>query len=187
MSNSRQSRVRALDNARYHGGTRSQVIDTIVMHNTAGASGASSIGWMNRLGPSGEPLPRNKRTSYHYIIERDGTILRMTPVSLIAYHAGDSAIPADPKKAPTQGTSLNSRSIGIAWANRDDGEVLTDEQIESALWLCTVMMEQHPIPIERVVGHYEVAPKRKTDPKPAIDMVTWRAKLAAYLSQRRAA
>ena len=117
-----QSRVVPLNNARYHGARRSpHDINLIVMHCTAGASALSSIGYLNR--PNAEAP-----ASYHYVIDRDGTIYRHCPPDTVAYHAGDSAFPPDPAK-PKQGTTVNTRSLGIAWANRNDGEPLTDEQI----------------------------------------------------------
>lgn len=150
------------------------------MHCTAGASASSSMSWMNRLGPSGNPLPRNQVASYHYIIDRDGIIYRMAPVTLVAYHAGDSAFPADKSRA-LQGKSLNTRSIGIAWANLNNGEPLTEQQIESGLWLCKVWMDQAGVPLSRIVGHYEVSPGRKSDPKPAIAMSRWREMVRSYV------
>jgi len=170
-----QSRVVPLNNARYHGPRRSQFdINLIVMHCTAGASAHSSIVYLNR--PNS-----NAPASYHYVIDRDGTIYRHCPPDTVAYHAGDSAFPADPSKAK-QGGSVNPHSLGIAWANRNDGEPLTEPQIESALWLCSVF----EIPPERVVGHCEVSPGRKTDPQPCMDMDEWRNRLRAYLQEKAA-
>lgn len=172
-----QHRVVRLDNAKYHGGARPwSAINMIVMHCTAGGSARSSIEWMNR------PNADNK-TSYAYLIDRDGMIYRMCAPLLTAYHAGDSAFPADPAKAPKQGTTVNRRSLGIAWANYNDGEPLTAKQIESGLWVCATYCRgsNTSIPVPRVVGHSEVSPGRKTDPSPAVLLDDWRAQLAAYL------
>ena len=172
-----QSRVVRLDNARYTGGARLwRDIDLIVLHCTAGDSARSSMDWMNRSGST-------NKTSYHYIVDRNGIIYRMCAPLLTAYHAGDSAYPAHPE-SNHQGTSVNRRSLGIAWANRNDGEPLTEKQIESGLWLCALYCRgtNTSIPIDRVVGHCEVSPGRKSDPRPAMDMDTWREKLAEYLT-----
>ena len=172
MTESLQHRVKKLDNAKFHGGKRPMSkVDLIVMHCTAGGSAMSSIDYMNT----------SAGVSYHYVIDRDGTIYRMLDVQYVGYHAGDSAFPADPSKK-TQGGSVNRRSIGISWANRNDGEQITEKQIESALWLCGVFVKRDGISIENVVGHNEVSPGRKSDPGPAINMDTWRAKLAEYLT-----
>jgi N-acetylmuramoyl-L-alanine amidase len=170
-----QSRVVHLDNAKHHGGTRAtNTITLIVMHTTAGDSAMSSIDYLNTT--------TGKSASYHHVIDRDGTIYRMCPITQVAYHAGDSAWPNPRRYPPGNHTSVNTRSIGIAWANRNDGEALTPAQKESALWLCALYCRDDAIPVSQVVGHCEVSPGRKTDPTPAISMDDWRAELAAYLS-----
>lgn len=178
MRRSLQNRVVPVDNARYHGAPRSRsTIDLIVMHCTAGASAHSSITWLNR-----ENVPSGQRASYHYVVDRDGAIYRMCKPEMVAFHAGTSSVPG----AKANVSSVNPRSIGIAWANLNNGEQLTSQQIESALWLCSVFMGPN-IPIERVLGHCEVSPGRKTDPHPAIDMITWRSMLRDYLRMENAA
>jgi N-acetyl-anhydromuramyl-L-alanine amidase AmpD len=169
---SRQHLVKRLDNGRHHSGKRSRGrIDLIVAHATAGGSAMSSIDYLNKTA--------KKKASYHYVIDRDGTIYRMLPVEFIAWHAGDSAWPA-PKRYPpgNGGHSVNPHSIGIAWANDDVGEPLTDEQVESGLWLFRFWMDTLGLPPSKVVGHYEVAPGRKGDPKHALSMREFRQMLA---------
>lgn len=184
-----QSRVRPATPfpARYHGPARdTDLIDLIVMHCTAGGSAVESIGWDNR------PASDNP-ASYHYVIERDGSIYRVVPASIIAYHAGDSAWP-NPKPYPpgnvyqdedgdTHHHTVNTRSLGIAWANRDDGsESLTRAQVESALWLCGVYVPTTKTTVDRIVGHREVSPGRKPDPIPAVmPMDVWRQLVDLYL------
>lgn len=173
-----QARVQVLDNARYHGHERalSDVL-YLVYHATAGDSARSSIGWLNR---DLTPEEHNKKASYHYIIDRDGSIVRMCKPTIVAYHAGDSAYPFPVHFPPGNGGhSLNATSIGIAWANRDDGEPLTAAQLESGLWLATV----YNVPLARIVGHYEISPGRKVDPAAALHMDDWRLLVARYRAQ----
>jgi N-acetylmuramoyl-L-alanine amidase len=169
-----QYRVVALDNARWHGGTRPRSdIKYVVMHDTVGGSARSSMNYLNTT--------TDKKASYHYIIERDGTIYRMCRPEVVAYHAGDSAWP-DPVHYPpgNSGHSVNTVSLGIAFANNGDGEKLTPSQIESGLWLCSVFVGPGKIPIQHVLAHKEVSPGRKTDPT-SISIDAWRAMLVAYL------
>lgn len=145
----------------------------IIMHTTEGGSALSTIQYLNTT--------KDKDASYHYIIERNGTIYRMCDPNLVAYHAGDSAwpnpIPATPTNQKSNGGhSVNAISIGIAWANLTP-EKLTDAQMESALWLVPLFMAMHNIDAEFVRGHYEVSPGRKTDPKPAMEMDEFRDQL----------
>lgn len=172
-----QHRVKQLDSAVHHGGLRTQPISMIVMHDTMGHSARSSIKYMNETS--------DKSASYHYIIEDDGEILRMTAPNIIAYHAGDAQWPnpifataQNPK--PHKGKSVNGFSIGIAFASME--EAPTDKQLESALWLCATIMSAYPlVKVERVRGHYEVSPGRKTDPLPQ-EMPEFRALLINYRS-----
>lgn len=181
-----QTRVRGLPLARYHGPVRDlDRVDLIVMHATAGDSARSSIDWLNRY-ESDDPA------SYHYVIDHDGTIYRMCPVTLVAWHAGDSAWPAPQHYPPgnvyrtddgrVHHHTVNPRSIGIAWANRDDGtEALTPAQIESALWLMGVYVPTGAAQDRAIVAHYEISPGRKVDPGPCMDMDVWRALVQLYL------
>jgi N-acetyl-anhydromuramyl-L-alanine amidase AmpD len=151
----------------------------LLAHATDGYSAGSSIDWMNKdIDPEGKKGPRGK-LSYHYIIERDGIIYRMKPIRFIAYHAGDSAWP-NPVHWPAKNkTSVNPYSIGIAWALKK-GERPTDLQMESGLWLFRFHMDTRQIPLSRVVGHDEVSPGRKFDPKEShINMSELRLELAA--------
>lgn len=174
-----QSRVVRLDNAVHHGGLRPVPISMVILHATEGDSAKSSIDYLNTT--------TDKIASYHYIIDRDGTIVRMTAPNLVAYHAGDSAwpnpiraTPAHPDR-PNDGRSLNRCSVGIAWANRGDGEPLTQAQIDSALWLCATFVDGVRVPVAMVRGHYEISPGRKSDPSPAMSMDDWRTRLTTYL------
>lgn len=169
-----QSRVVRWDSARYHGGERSEdTINLIVMHATAGASAKSSRDWLDR--PN---APKGKRCSYHYIIDRDGTIYRHCRPTLIAYHAGDSAWPGPVFYPPGNKSTVNPRSIGIAWANDDVGEELTELQLESGIWLCLFWIQRLHIAPSAMRGHYEVSPGRKLDPRAAIKMADWRDMVA---------
>jgi N-acetyl-anhydromuramyl-L-alanine amidase AmpD len=172
-----QDRVTRLDCAIYHGGPFPDVPTILVMHINDGGTFASSILYLNTT--------HDKKASYHYGIEKDGRILRMTDPGLVAWHAGDSAWPnpipatAENPDKPNGGASVNHRALGICWASQ--GEPITDAQIESGLWLCDLYMQLYGIPVENVRGHLEVSPIRKSDPPPSsIVMDEWRALLTKH-------
>ena len=121
---------------------RKKPITTIVLHASAGASASSSISWLKKIG-----------LSYHYIIERDGQITKLAPTSRVAFHAGKSVGP--------QGASVNDYSIGICFANRNNGEPYTKEQIKAALELVTALRGEG---IKWITTHYLISPGRKNDP-----------------------
>lgn len=173
-----QDRVIRLDNAAHRGRERElSEIDMIVLHATASGKKAKArdvIAYMNRddHGP----------ISYHYLIDRDGSILRMTDPKFVAYHAGDSAWPhpavaTTKNQKPNKGLSVNARSIGISFVNDNIKEPLTAKQLESAEWLCRTWIEKLALRLTNVRAHFEVSPGRKSDPK--LDMVAWRARLSA--------
>lgn len=159
------------DNARYFG-PKAPNVKYLIWHCTAGATALSSVEWMNR-----KDLPPEKRASYTYLIERDGTIYRHTPLDRTAFHAGKSQWPV-PAGGVQAGKSLNGTSLGIAFANRNDGEPLTPAQIASAEWLALVLMKKFNVPPANNLGHREVSPMRKIDPLPkTLNMPKWRERL----------
>lgn len=98
---------------------------------------------------------RKYRVAPHYMIERDGTILKMVDESETAYHAGQSRLPG------TNITSLNRYSIGIEIINtREEGP--TEAQYESLVALVHNIQSRHNI--RYIVRHSDIAPKRKDDP-----------------------
>jgi N-acetylmuramoyl-L-alanine amidase len=62
---------------------------------------------------------------------------------------------------------VNARSIGIEIVNpgHEFGYIpFADSQIEALIELVHGILKRHPIPANRVLGHSDVAPARKTDP-----------------------
>lgn len=184
-----QYRVQRLDDARYQGGTRESPILGCIWHATAGDTASGARGWMDRLekvitaeGAVMKPLPRNKRASYHYLIDKDGSILRTVNPAIIANHAGRSAWPS----LPARNNSLNHCTIGVSFAN-DNGsdddptdDDLTREQLESGLWLGRTLIALYKYPVAHNLAHREVSPGRKFDPLDRIlNMDVWRRQLGA--------
>ncbi len=108
--------------------------------------------------------------SAHYLIDDDGAILRLVPEDLRAWHAG----------AGRWGgvTDVNSRSIGIELQNTGQGPY-APAQMHALKRLLEDILARHAIPPERVIGHSDMAPLRKTDPGPWFD---WRALAGEGLS-----
>jgi N-acetyl-anhydromuramyl-L-alanine amidase AmpD len=121
-------------------------ISTIVLHATDGASAGSSISWLRKIG-----------LSYHYVIERDGSVTKCVPVSRVAFHAGKSFGP--------QGSDVNPYSIGISLANLESHrEPITQKQIDALDDLVGLLCDAEP-DIKWITTHYWISPGRKTDPK----------------------
>jgi len=99
------------------------------------------------------------KVSAHYTIGRDGRVFSHVPEERRAWHAGASYWAGE--------RNVNARSIGIELVNpgHEFGYVpFTREQIAALVDLARDILERHPIPPHRVVGHSDVAPARKTDP-----------------------
>lgn len=168
------------------GGSLMAVRRFLVIHFTAGASAMSSISWWKD--------PAAKGASAHFVIDRDGTIFQCRPCNQTAGHAGLSSW-RDPK-TKKQYTQINSCSIGIELANGGDSyptkfsslpptrakhknggpekdwETYTAAQIAACEMISKVLVDRYNL--DDVVGHEDVAPKRKTDPGPAFPMLQLR-------------
>jgi N-acetylmuramoyl-L-alanine amidase len=99
------------------------------------------------------------KVSAHYTIDEDGTVYRHVAEVMRAWHAGVSFWAGE--------RDINARSIGIELVNpghefgyRDFPEA----QIAALIALAQGILQRHPIPPPRVLGHSDVAPKRKIDP-----------------------
>lgn len=125
---------------------RTQKITTIVLHATDGRSAGSSISWLRSIG-----------LSYHYVIERDGTITKCVPISRTAFHAGKSVGP--------NGSNVNPYSIGVSFANWEShGEQITAQQVTACRELVAALCNGEK-GIKFLTTHYWVSPGRKSDPK----------------------
>lgn len=118
-----------------------------------------------RFNAAGQALPRSY-ASYHYLVGRDGVIVRVTPENLQAYHAGESSFRGEP--------NCNAFTIGISCiATHKSG--YTDEQYDALSSLCAELMLKYGLTVEELTGHEHIAPGRKRDPGPLFDWVRLRA------------
>ncbi|WCT78015.1 N-acetylmuramoyl-L-alanine amidase [Novosphingobium humi] len=102
--------------------------------------------------------------SAHYLIDEDGTVIRLVPEEKRAWHAGRSYWRGI--------TDVNSASIGIEMVNpgHEFGyRPFTEAQMESLIPLLSSIMARHNIDPSNVVGHSDVAPARKQDPGELFD------------------
>jgi N-acetylmuramoyl-L-alanine amidase len=133
-----------------HGERGSGPTDILLLHYTGMPDDAQALAWLCN--------PQSKVSS-HYFVHADGRVLRLVPEDRRAWHAGASTWGGE--------DDINSRSIGIEIANAGHPGGLppyADAQIEAVIALCRGILERHPIPPHRVLGHSDVAPGRKIDP-----------------------
>ena len=120
--------------------------------------------FLNRLDIGADPFftsIASLQVSAHAVIARDGAISQYVPFTLRAWHAGVSCFEGRER--------CNDFSIGIELEGCDDIPY-TARQYRALGEVCAVLMRHWPaIAPERIVGHCDVAPGRKTDPGPAFD------------------
>jgi N-acetylmuramoyl-L-alanine amidase len=135
---------------------RSLPVSMIVLHYTGMHSAAEAL---ERLC---DPLAK---VSSHWLIAEDGQVFRLVDEARRAWHAGASWWRAQ--------TDINSASIGIELANpgHEWGYVpFPDEQMVALETLMRGIMVRHSeIRRDFVVGHSDIAPRRKQDPGELFD------------------
>lgn len=110
------------------------------------------------------------KVSAHLLIRRTGKIIQFVPFKRRAWHAGVSAFQDQPR--------CNDYSIGIELEGTDTASY-GDIQYARLITVTRVLMRAYPaITIDRVVGHSDIAPERKTDPGPSFDWSRLRSGLA---------
>lgn len=143
--------------------------DLIVIHNISLPPGEFGGPWIealftNQLPPQAHPYFTTIATlkvSAHFLIRRTGELVQFVPVHLRAWHAGVSCF---------QGrTHCNDFSIGIELEGTDTLPY-TEAQYQQLLPLIALLRQHYPaITLERITGHSDIAPGRKTDPGSAFD------------------
>jgi len=102
--------------------------------------------------------------SAHYVIEEDGTVHRLVDEDKRAWHAGVSWWRG--------AADINGRSIGIELVNPGHEFGLSpfpQPQMQALVALSRAILNRHPIPLRNVVGHADIAPRRKQDPGELFD------------------
>ena len=146
-------------------------IDLIVLHGISlppGEFGGPQIEQLfcNRLDPHAHDCFRtiaDLKVSAHLLIRRDGALVQFVALSNRAWHAGESRF--------GDRVRCNDFSIGIE-VEGTDCTPYEGVQYGRLGDVCRTLMHHWPaIGPDRIVGHSDVAPRRKTDPGPAFD---WR-------------
>ena len=125
-------------------------IDMLVLHYTGMKTAEGALNQLTR---------KESGVSSHYLILEDGTIYRMVPEHLRAWHAG---------RGSWRGRDdINSRSIGIEIVNGGHEFGLppfSPEQVDAVIALSRDIISRHNIPAPNIIGHSDMAPNRKEDP-----------------------
>lgn len=143
--------------------------ELVVVHGISLPPGELGGPWIdhlftNRLDPQAHPYFReiaDLRVSAHLLIRRDGELVQYVPLHRRARHAGVSRW--------GEREAVNDFSIGVELEGTDE---LPYEEVQyrRLAELIRALAELYAkITPDRITGHSEVAPDRKTDPGPAFD------------------
>lgn len=156
-------------------------IDTLVIHNISlpprqYGTGEVQRFFQNQLDYSAHPYfesIRDLRVSAHMFIERSGDATQFVSFNDRAWHAGKSAMAGR--------TACNDFSIGIELEGCDD-QAYEDAQYACLVELTQALMSAYPsTTLDRIVGHCDISPGRKTDPGEAFDWKRYKTILTTSL------
>ena len=134
---------------------RALPITMIVLHYTGMVDAAAAIARLTDA---------EARVSSHYLVGEDGQVLRLVDEARRAWHAGQSH---------WRGIDdVNSASIGIELVNpgHEHGyRPFPEAQMAALLPLMAGIVERHGVTRGNIVGHSDIAPRRKEDPGELFD------------------
>ena len=112
----------------------------------------------------------NLQVSSHLFVDRKGYLIQFVDLSKKAWHAGVSEFEGQKE--------CNDFSIGIELEGTDTAPY-SDEQYLSLKYLTHCLIKNYSgITRERIVGHSDIAPTRKTDPGQSFDWNRFKKSLA---------
>ena len=158
----------------------------IVIHGISLPPGRFGGPWVERLFTNSLPADRHPyfksiaglRVSSHLVIRRGGRVVQYVPFHRRAWHAGVSSYRGRAR--------CNDYSIGIELEGTDRRSY-TDAQYRVLARTMRALLAAYPtLSAERIAGHSDIAPGRKTDPGPAFDWARLRAALATSKRGARA-
>jgi AmpD protein len=144
------------------------VPDLIVLHGISLPPGEFGGPWVARLFTGDLPPGHHPyfaqiagvRVSAHLLLRRDGELMQFVSFKNRAWHAG---------KSSWQGRdACNDYSIGIECEGSDEIPY-EPAQYSRLRELLPMLLAAYGMSRERIVGHSDVAPGRKTDPGPSFD------------------
>ncbi|MDC0948537.1 1,6-anhydro-N-acetylmuramyl-L-alanine amidase AmpD [Gammaproteobacteria bacterium] len=147
----------------------SGTIDALVVHCISlppGCYDGNSVEqfFQNQLDPSLHPYfaeIADLTVSAHFFIRRDGELLQFVNTDCRAWHAGVSRLAGRDQ--------VNDFSVGVELEGMDNAG-FDNAQYDCLSMLTRCLQSAYPaLTGERIVGHSEIAPERKSDPGPWFD------------------
>jgi N-acetyl-anhydromuramoyl-L-alanine amidase len=145
------------------------VADLIVVHGISLPPGEFGGPWIDRLFTNSLPVDIHPyfqeigelRVSSHLLVARDGALTQFVKFTDRAWHAGESRYEGR--------TACNDFSIGVELEGVDTIPYEA-AQYDTLAEVVAALCDAYPrLSSERLVGHSDISPGRKTDPGPAFD------------------
>ncbi len=152
--------------------------DLLVVHGISLPPGEFGGPWIDRLFTNTLPADAHpyfaemgsQRVSSHLLIRRDGAVTQYVKFNERAWHAGLSNFQGRP--------ACNDFSVGIELEGTDTVPY-EDAQYRALAEVVAALCAAYPtLSTERLVGHSDIAPGRKTDPGPVFDWTRARKLIA---------
>ena len=173
--------VRQVLSPNYNARPANVVPELLIVHGISLPPGEFGGPWIDRLFTGNLPADAHPsfperadlKVSAHLLIRRDGELVQYVPFGARAWHAGTSEYRGR--------ANCNDFSIGVELEGADSVPY-TDAQYEVLARVAAALIASYPsLSAQRVVGHCDVAPGRKSDPGESFDWGRLRAALAARL------
>lgn len=134
-------------------------VKALIIHATATPGIESPKGWL---------CDPKAGASAHWLVGRDGRILRLVPEEHIAWHAGVSEWRGlNGKQVGARWRAgLNPWSVGFELVNDLKEQDYPLAQRAAAAGIVAASAKRWGLRVEHVVGHEDIAPGRKFDPGP---------------------
>jgi AmpD protein len=156
--------------------------DLIVVHGISLPPGEYGGPWIERLFTNTLPADVHPffaeiaglRASAHLVVTRDGAVTQYVSFTERAWHAG---------KSNFQGReACNDFSVGVELEGTDTQPYEAVQYARLAEVVAALCAAYPRLSADRLVGHSDIAPGRKTDPGPAFDWASARRLIAAAAS-----
>ena len=144
-------------------------IDLIVIHSISLPPGEYGGPWIEKLFTNQLPASEHPyfeeiqqmKVSSHVLIRRDGSVQQFVPFHKRAWHAGPSCFEGR--------ETCNDYSIGIELEGTDESPFEDSQYQQLAELIKALHSSYDKIDKNRLTGHSDIAPGRKTDPGTGFD------------------
>ncbi|HWX27205.1 MAG TPA: 1,6-anhydro-N-acetylmuramyl-L-alanine amidase AmpD [Steroidobacteraceae bacterium] len=158
--------------------------DLIVVHGISMPPGEFGGPWIDRLFTNTLPAEAHPyfaevgslRVSSHLVVMRDGAVTQYVKFTERAWHAGKSSFEGR--------EACNDFSVGVELEGTDTLPYEAAQYGALAKVVAALCAAYPRLSPDRLAGHSDIAPGRKTDPGPAFDWQLARRLIAAEVSAR---